>query len=213
MFITIKKIQKTVLKTAGLLLVAVILLWILAELFIKPPLVDIAEKKVNNILLGAVYDGVRRSCDELGYNNNLVRLEQDAQGRIVFVQSDSIYIGRLAGQISGYINEAIEQKLPLAVELPAGVLTGSSLMAAYGPSIKIELVAAAAQQVEIRSEFAAAGINQTRHIIYLHANLSSRLELPMQEQTFQTEVKVPLSEYIIIGSVPDTYVDFKMPAQ
>ena len=55
------------------------------------------------------------------------------------------------------------------------------------------------------TEFEDAGINQTRHKIYLILNATVRIVVGNTSQTVEISSQVLISETIIVGSVPESY--------
>ena len=60
---------------------------------------------------------------------------------------------------------------------------------------------------EFKTEFESAGINQTRHKIYIEASARVDLILPRGAQSAAINTQVSVAESIIIGGVPESYVD------
>ena len=57
------------------------------------------------------------------------------------------------------------------------------------------------------TEFETAGINQTRHKIFLTLETSVSLIVPADSRMVQVTSTVPIAESIIVGQVPDSFVD------
>jgi sporulation protein YunB len=179
-----------------------------SEYFLRKPLIKAAENRVNNMMQEAVYRGLNKSSEELGYDKKLVQIERDNGGRIVFVQTDSLYASKLAGEIASYINKEIEANERL-VKVPLGAVFVNSSFSSYGPEVNLKIAFAAAQNVSLSQEAISAGINQTKHLIYLNAEIKTSIIAPLADEMLVTKVKIPLAEYILIGSVPDTYVNLE----
>ena len=62
-------------------------------------------------------------------------------------------------------------------------------------------------KVDLQSSFHAAGINQTKHELNLIAEVDVKLLLPVGSERFTVKTTVPLSQTIIVGSVPETYTN------
>ena len=62
-------------------------------------------------------------------------------------------------------------------------------------------------RVNVVDQFEAAGINQTRHKIYLNFDTSVRIVIPSKSGEAVVAAQMPLAESIIVGSVPDTFVN------
>ena len=57
------------------------------------------------------------------------------------------------------------------------------------------------------SEFKEAGINQTNHRIYLRIGAKISAILPGANNVINTETDVVILESVIIGKIPDTYLN------
>ena len=57
------------------------------------------------------------------------------------------------------------------------------------------------------TEFESAGINQTRHRIFLKLRATVSLIIPTGSQIVEVESIMPIAESIIVGGVPDSFVD------
>lgn len=57
------------------------------------------------------------------------------------------------------------------------------------------------------SEFETAGINQTRHKIFLLLETSLRIVVGNSSQSVKVQHQVLISETIIVGSVPNTFLE------
>lgn len=62
-------------------------------------------------------------------------------------------------------------------------------------------------KVDLQSSFHAVGINQTKHELNLIAEVDVKLLLPIGSERFTVKTTVPLSQTIIVGSVPETYTN------
>ena len=60
---------------------------------------------------------------------------------------------------------------------------------------------------EIDSEFTSAGINQTKHRITATIQVFLRYTLPGQSVVVQYENTLPIYETVIVGNVPNTYLE------
>jgi sporulation protein YunB len=89
-----------------------------------------------------------------------------------------------------------------------GLVTGSTIFANTGPPIKIVIVPVGAIDVDVMDEFVEAGINQTKHRIFLNIKTDLRVVVPLMSSTVSVSMQVPVTESIIIGPVPEWYMKF-----
>ena len=71
----------------------------------------------------------------------------------------------------------------------------------------MKIVPVGAVSTEFMSEFSSAGINQTRHRIFLKLDTTVQMVIPTGTQTARVSAQVPVAESIIVGAVPDSFVD------
>jgi hypothetical protein len=58
------------------------------------------------------------------------------------------------------------------------------------------------------NKFDQAGINQTRHLVYFNVDSKIKIAVPFINEEIKVSTTVPIAETIIVGEVPDTYVNF-----
>ena len=88
-------------------------------------------------------------------------------------------------------------------------MTDRSIYYNLGPTVTIEAEPIGNIEVSYETAFESAGINQTRHKIYLNVNGRIKIIIPMYNREIEVNTKVPLSETIVVGDIPDTSIDFK----
>ena len=74
--------------------------------------------------------------------------------------------------------------------------------------MNIKIIPARKLNVSVKDQFEQAGINQTRHRIYLQVNSPIRMAVPLIGKEINVVTTIPMAETIIVGEVPDTYVNF-----
>ena len=57
------------------------------------------------------------------------------------------------------------------------------------------------------SIFESAGINQTRHKIYLNVDMKVRVIVPLKSRDVEVSCQIPVSDTIIVGKIPDTAIN------
>ena len=58
------------------------------------------------------------------------------------------------------------------------------------------------------SIFESAGINQTRHKIYLNVSMKMRVVIPLNSKEVEISCQIPISETIVVGKIPNTAIEF-----
>ena len=108
---------------------------------------------------------------------------------------------------SGYVNrlsDILSEKENSVIEIPLGNLTGSIFLSGRGPKIKVYAVSSGNSGADIESSFSSAGINQTVHTVLINAEITLRAVYPFSK-SLTRRVKIPVSETVIVGTVPGAY--------
>ncbi|MBE3572153.1 MAG: sporulation protein YunB [Moorella humiferrea] len=150
---------------------------------------------------GAVLDKI---TGQVNYNN-LIKPES-GNGQIVFMQADALSISRLQAEAQLAIQERLTQLKSKTYYLPLGQILGMKLLAAYGPPVPLRFIPMGTVNVDIGDTFEAAGINQTRHRIYLHVESEVQVIAPLFKKDVFVTATIPVAEAIIVGPVPQTYI-------
>ena len=61
--------------------------------------------------------------------------------------------------------------------------------------------------MDFKTDFESSGINQTRHKIYLEAKTQVKVIVPLTTSIKEVKAQIPISETVIIGDVPNSYVN------
>lgn len=180
------------------------------ELLLAPSVSALAQQRSRSLALQAMTQAILAQSGEdgLGYQE-LVSAERDEQGRVSLLVTDTRRLNRLVSAVSLDAGNRLEALSRQQMHLPLGSVLGSTLMAGRGPSIPFRFTALGAPGSELRSEFSAAGVNQTRHSIYLDLSCKIRVIAPFSRQEMQVSATMLLAEGIILGDVPDTYLSLE----
>ncbi len=191
---------------AGFLLAA---LCAVALIHMKPILSNMAEARVNNIVNRIVVAAVNEAVEtgSISYDA-LVTLEKDDTGHITALRSNMGEVNRLQSAITDDILQRLSEVSTSELSIPVGTLTGSSLLAGRGPSIRVRMQAVGSTTANFCNEFSSAGINQTKHQILLQVDVSMSILLPGFTTSTRVRNEISVAETVIVGSVPDSYTYF-----
>lgn len=181
--------------------------FLLFELSIRPTIVEIAEARAVQVATEAVNSSVQEKVMEnnMAYQD-FVQLHKDTNGRIVLMQANTIKVNQFAADVTLAIQKTLQDLEGQSFSIPLGQVTGSRILAALGPGIKVNIIPVGTVRVDVEDKFEQAGINQTRHRIYLGFDTRVRIVVPTLHSEARVATRVPLTESIIVGDVPATYV-------
>ena len=180
-----------------------------AVLHMRPIIVSLATARVSNAVNRIVVDAVRDAIDsgQVDYNV-LIHLEKDETGRVAALESNMAAFNRLRSQIADEILRRLSEVSTSELSIPVGTLTGSTLLAGRGPCIRVRMQAVGSTDASLRNAFSAAGINQTRHQIFLDVDVYMSILLPGMKTSTKVSNEIAVAETVIVGGVPDTYTYF-----
>lgn len=174
---------------------------------IQPIIVNIAEAKIESVAMSAINNAVFSVMSEKVDYEDLVTVFSDNSGKITMLQADTVKINSLARETARISQDSINKIGEQGIDIPIGTLTGSPLLAGQGSSIHIKITPIGTCNSELFSEFESAGINQTRHKIYLQLVAEVDIILPMFTSTMITTTDILVCESILIGDVPETVIN------
>ncbi|HAU30856.1 MAG: Sporulation protein YunB [Desulfotomaculum sp. 46_296] len=157
-------------------------------------------------------EAINRTVQEEVWDNNLqyqdfVQVQKDDQGRIVFMQANTVRVTRMAADIVLITNRTLENLKGQTISVPLGQITGLYLFSYMGPRIRATIVPVGTIEVNVDDKFEPAGINQTRHKIWLNFKTRVKVVIPSMYAEASIATSVPLAESIIVGEVPSTFVN------
>ncbi len=186
------------------------LFWVL-ETHLKPTLLAIAETKATLIATESINSVINEKVSKSINQQNLVNVQVDGRGKVVFIQPNTMEFNKLAADTTMSVQEALKGIGDEKITIPVGQVLGSQLLASMGPKITVTVIPMGTVQVKVVDKFEQAGINQTRHMIYLMATTQVRIVVPLVSKSATVTTQVPIAEYVVVGEVPGTYVQFPFP--
>lgn len=192
------------------ILLAALLLTALA-LYIEGNLTEVtlslAQAKARTLAVTVLNETVEEVVQEgVGYDT-LVRVTKDEQGQVRLLQADTSAMNHLAARVSALAQEKLDRTENGSVQVPLGSALGLTLFAGAGPKLRVQVLPVGAIAARFDTEFQAAGINQTRHRILLTMTATVKLVIPTGAKTVEASTQVAVAESIIVGEVPQSFVD------
>lgn len=172
----------------------------------RPLILSTAEATITAKTTLAVNSAVLEVMDGDITYDNLVTVQKDSNGDIALIQSNSQLINQLARETALSVQNSIDTLGEVGVEIAIGTLSGLPLLTGKGANISIAVQPVGSVVCTFISEFTSAGINQTLHQIYLVVDSDVTILLPTLQKVVSTNTPVLVSESIIIGKVPDVYL-------
>ena len=196
---------------AAILIILMVIFFWRVETHLKPTLMAIAETRATRIATQAINNVINNRVSLDVDPKTLVNVTLDEHGRVVLIQPNTMEFNRLAADTTMKVQDALEEITEEKINIPIGQVLGSQMLASMGPKITVTIIPVGTVQVKVVDKFEQAGINQTRHMVYLAATTQIRIVVPLVSQSVSVNTQVPIAEYVVVGEVPNTYVQFPFP--
>ncbi len=155
-----------------------------------------------------INDTISRKFAEEDYDYDyFVNLEYGADGSVTAVQTNMARINALSSELLSDIVHAADGG-QLSLSIPVGNVLGSSLLLGKGPEIPVDITMLTSSHVDFKNELSDAGINQTKHQIKLDVVVDIDVIMPWQTISTQVVSEILIAETVILGDVPDTYLNW-----
>ncbi len=180
--------------------------FILTNKNIGPLLMAMAEVRARVIATQAINEAVNSELTYKVRYEDLFLVKTDKENRVTMLQANTMVMNRIASETALSIQEKLRQIGTKEISIPLGSVLGSKIFASYGPRINIGVLPAGTVSVDFATDFEQAGINQTRHKIYLIVNTQVKIILPLASNRIDIVTQVPIAETIIVGNIPENYI-------
>ena len=201
-----KRIKKKFLIFITTIISIVVFVLVYLNRVVNPVIIETSAAKVKSLSQRAVENVVWQILKDSSIYDSLVVIMRDENGKIVTINSNSATINMLALELTQKAQDALTQMGFNGIDIPIGSFSGMPIFTGRGPKINVKMLPIGNIYCKFESTFTSAGINQTNHKIYLKVFSSVSVILPTANQIIETETDIMISESIIVGEIPETYL-------
>lgn len=169
-------------------------------------LVKIGEASYQGVLSTASYYAINKTLSDKYNYSELFKVHKDSNGKITMITSDSYKFNVLTVSLAESVGEYMNNYVSAGVDVPIGVFTGIRLLQGFGKSVKMKLIVIHSVKCDVVSKFESAGINQTRHTLYLVVTPDASVVTRVSTKKIVDKITVMLYDNVIIGEVPEVYL-------
>lgn len=164
-------------------------------------ILPLAQREFEALITDTVYEAAR----ELDLKDAVTPYYNDL-GKITHLRTDSTAVNEAVAKILDHIEKKVGDK-DVKIAIPIGDIVGDALSLGQGPDILIELNQYKSTRAKAESSFESAGINQTLHRLTLQLEVEAVVLLPgLNPEHIYASLSVPISETVIVGEIPTTYI-------
>lgn len=192
------------LAAAFLLIAAAVLI---LESNLEKVILDMAHARAEAMAVSYINEAVRDVMKGEVTYEDMMQVRSDEKGRITMIQANAARMNDLATVTALRAQAQLESAEAQSVDIPLGAALGIPFFSAMGPRVQVRILPVSAVTAAFSTEFESAGINQSRHKIYLSLETTVRLVIPTGAREVQVNSQVLIAESIIVGDVPQSYVE------
>lgn len=194
--------------TALLILLALAGFLLAGMLYLKRISSQIAVSDACDIMTMEVNAAITQVLEEGDYDADwFVRFEKNEAGEVTAISSNMTHVNALSATLLDRVI-GLTGNRNITVSIPAGNLTGLSLLMGRGPGIPVEIMVLTSSHVEFRNNIVTAGINQTKHQISLLVIVDIDVLVPWGSESAQVCTELLIADTVVVGQVPETYLNF-----
>ncbi len=200
-----KKCKK---KKGGIILFLVLFVAIFCSLYSNSNkmLVKIGEAAYTGALSSASYYAINQTLkDDYNYDS-LFTVHKNENGEITMITADAYKFNVLTSNLADNVGYFMTDYINQGVEVPIGVFTGFSILQGYGKTVNMPLIAINSVKCDVVSTFESAGINQTRHTLYVDVTPDVSVITTISSKNVSDKIRVMIYDNVIIGKVPDVFL-------
>ena len=205
------KTEKKVALLIIFVIIAISICIIFAGRFLKDISGQIALSNASDTITAAINDKINEKMSEGQYDYNyFVTLQKDDAGNITAISANMARINTLSSEILQEVIAATNNGME-DINIPLGNLLGSNLLMGRGPNVPVKIIMLTSSYADFRNEIESAGINQVKHQIILEVRVQIDVMLPWEVRSTEVLSEVLIAETVLVGKVPDTYLNLNQP--
>ena len=153
---------------------------------------DLAITQVTNQTSDLINDAIAEQIarDNIQYDR-IIYFEKDLNGRITALKTNMSEVNRLKTDDIG---------------IPLGSIFLPELLSGKGPVLPVRVISISNSDAQFVSHFSEAGINQTLQQLTMEVSVDVTILVLSETTTFRVTSQVVVAETIIVGAVPDTFL-------
>ena len=191
----------------GIVVCAVLTFLIFVSVKLRPLMQDVTGNIAKQMMVSSMHQVVLDELNDKHYQyEDFVNVQRDGDGGILAISLNMVNVNKLKSEIALTIQQSLGESRQ-KTGVPVGTLTGLDLLRGHGPKIPLRISALGNISVDLKSAFDSAGINQTRHRIYLEITADVYAYMTGVSSTATAATSVPVAETVIVGEVPQMYAD------
>ncbi|MEW8955685.1 sporulation protein YunB [Clostridium sp.] len=171
---------------------------------VMPRVMIIGDAEMRAKAIFILNDNINKIFKEKFNYEDIIKVEKDDEGNITMIRADTLKMNTLATEVALNSQKDLRDIGAVGIKIPLGYVLNNNVIANIGPDISIKMQPVGDIEITYTSEFESAGINQTRHKIYLNVKTKVKVNVPLKTNDLEIAHEIPICETIIVGKIPNT---------
>lgn len=177
---------------------------------ISPTVIAVANAEMRAKSMEIINTAILEEYSKQFKYEDVINVEKDREGNITLLKADTLKMNKIANDVALNSQKELKKLGSHGIKVPIGYIFQNNILASIGPSVAVNMEPIGYIETRYQSEFESAGINQTRHKIYVQVYAKLKIIIPMKNDDIEVKSEVPIAETIIIGKVPDTSINLDL---
>ena len=140
--------------------------------------------------------------------SHMTYLEKDVNGNITAVRTNTAEMNCLKSEIMELLGAEMPELDAQELGVPIGSILLPDYFAGQGVRLPVRVVALSSSDASFSTTFESAGINQSIQRVVLNVRITLTVLSPAGTQEIDVDSDVIVAETIVVGTVPNSYVNF-----
>jgi len=204
------KIKARILIVIAIIMICFTIFIYILDKNVMPTVIAVADAEIRAKATEIVNRAIINEYSKQFNYDQVIRVDKDSQGNIVMMKADTLKMNKIACDVALVSQKELMKLGEIGIKVPIGYITRNNILSYYGPSITIKMQPIGIVETKYSSEFESAGINQTRHKIYVKVKTTVRVMVPLKNNDIEVANEIPIAETIIVGKTPNTAVQLDL---
>jgi sporulation protein YunB len=199
--------RKCIMPLLGILFAFLLILGYI-EQKLAPQMPALAESAAKKHLYETINSAVEDFADNgLLQYDSMVKTRRDEIGQVIYLEVNTSLLNKAKSILIRRIDESLEEHSKIKISVPLGAITKSNLLSGRGYPVTVRISPVSMTEGEIFTVLEDCGINQTRHLIQVKIRANLMLFFSGETKEIETEIILPIGERVLVGDVPEIYLD------
>lgn len=204
-----KRQRKIIIPAVAVFLLVTVGIFVFLEFRIKSVRDELSTLEANSVASSALTAGLDKALEDYELNyDDIVSFTYDSQGNIKSLSTDIIALNTLGNEIGTNTDKYINDMGIYEISLPLTSLLGGQLFSGMGPDVSFYVTMRGLTSTWFENRFEAAGVNQTRHQIFLNVRIRTNIVFSGNVSVVEYNSEICIAESVIVGVTPSTFANF-----